>query len=522
MSAPVLARRPDAVHFEISKLLDLAREGRLRIPRFQRKPRWQAEHNRALLDSVILGYPVGSLLFWQRPAPEEDLRFGDFQVKAPAWSNAWYVVDGQQRLTALIGVLCHPDPVHAGAGDPYALGYDLERQQVLDRARAEVGPNWVPLRELADPRLTWLHRQKWAHERPDLMDTALRVAEALRTTRIPAYVVEAESDAPLRVIFKRLNTSGVGMLDHEVFDALHGVTEGGIGTLRTLRDAVSTMGFGEIDEGLLLKAMFATRSVDPKRRSVDEMESLEAPVSLRETENAVRLAIEFLRLDAGIPSLALLPYTLPIRILTRFFHLFPHAHPRSRLLLRRWLWRLTWTGTFANTSNPAMRKLLGAIVPGEEHQSVGRLMSGSRGLENQEPLSISGTWRQDTAAARVVTLALLSLHPRGIDGGRVDTSWVIERGPGALNRLSAAGPNEACNRALLHEVPALGEWATADDDVANSHAIPIEARANVNDPSAFWEARRAAIGQVVNLFVGGLAEWGANDRPPLSAVLAGD
>lgn len=518
MSAP-LETRPEARTFKISELVQLAQVGRLRVPRFQRPIRWKLEHNLALLDSVIAGYPVGSLLLWQRSALAERISFGSVVIEASERNDALFVVDGQQRLTALVATLRHPDPVRAPPGDPYALFYDLEAEKVVPKPAHPLPPTWAPLRELADPRHAWLTGQPWSAARPDLVDRGLTVSVALRDTQIPAYVVHAASDAPLRVIFKRLNTSGVAMRDDEVFDALHGQGDSPLGTVRGVRESLAAAGFGELDEQTVLKALFALRSVDPKRRTADELEALKAPMELTQTARALELVFSFLREDAGVRSVALLPYRGPLTALARFFHFFPRPHPRSRRLLRRWFWRGCLTGRFSNTSNPAIRRQLVSVMPDREHESVQALV---RTVPNDRVVPLlDGRWRYDSAVAKVVTLGLMGLRPLERDGSPVDLSAVMRNGPKGANLLVPDGPAAAWNRVLLSDPPSLGEWGDLPPLVAESHAVDgaALAAASRGDSEGFLGARRAALEALIARFGEEHAEWAENDRPPLVALL---
>ena len=81
-------------------ITDIAAGG-LRIPRFQRDYVWTDHQIVALLDSLLRGDFIGSVLLWQRygmPASSE--RFGEIAVESPA-GECHYVIDGQQRLSAL-------------------------------------------------------------------------------------------------------------------------------------------------------------------------------------------------------------------------------------------------------------------------------------------------------------------------------------------------------------------------------------------------------------------------------------
>ena len=107
--------RPIADARSVSELVELAREGRLRIPPFQRRFRWYGKDIEQLFDSIRKGYPIGSILLWEREAQAAIVEFGPLEVAAPELRDAWWVVDGQQRLTSLIGVLASPaDSPRAG------------------------------------------------------------------------------------------------------------------------------------------------------------------------------------------------------------------------------------------------------------------------------------------------------------------------------------------------------------------------------------------------------------------------
>ena len=51
---------PTATTYTIEDLLRYVQSGRVRIPNFQRVFRWQATDVARLLESIYLGYPIGS------------------------------------------------------------------------------------------------------------------------------------------------------------------------------------------------------------------------------------------------------------------------------------------------------------------------------------------------------------------------------------------------------------------------------------------------------------------------------
>ncbi|WP_328708616.1 DUF262 domain-containing protein [Microbispora hainanensis] len=54
--------RPRVEEIRLAYLPGLVRDGRLRIPSFQRSFRWDRDDVVRLFDSVLRGYPIGTLL----------------------------------------------------------------------------------------------------------------------------------------------------------------------------------------------------------------------------------------------------------------------------------------------------------------------------------------------------------------------------------------------------------------------------------------------------------------------------
>src|SRR5262249_43289536 len=91
----------------IASLLSDVAKGNIKIPVFQREYVWTDEQIMSLLDSIYRGYPVGSLLLWAtKERLKHERNVGGFQLpETPEDSPVNYVLDGQQRLTTLYGVI---------------------------------------------------------------------------------------------------------------------------------------------------------------------------------------------------------------------------------------------------------------------------------------------------------------------------------------------------------------------------------------------------------------------------------
>jgi uncharacterized protein with ParB-like and HNH nuclease domain len=64
-----LPERPEARVLTVEDVVDRARTGRIRVPRLQRGFRWSRSNILDLFDSIVRGYPLGSILVNQEAAP---------------------------------------------------------------------------------------------------------------------------------------------------------------------------------------------------------------------------------------------------------------------------------------------------------------------------------------------------------------------------------------------------------------------------------------------------------------------
>lgn len=101
MAEPLFTR----VDRPIGKLVGDVLEGRVGLPDLQRPFVWKDSDVRDLLDSMLRGYPIGYCILWEAPDDQEEKKshigVGSKSYAAPKE----LVIDGQQRLTALVSSL---------------------------------------------------------------------------------------------------------------------------------------------------------------------------------------------------------------------------------------------------------------------------------------------------------------------------------------------------------------------------------------------------------------------------------
>ena len=86
---------------KINDVLSQIDLGNYALPEFQRGYVWTRSDVRKLMYSLYRDYPVGSLLIWDT-ATDPDIIRGD---GTPSSGTVSLILDGQQRMTSLFGVI---------------------------------------------------------------------------------------------------------------------------------------------------------------------------------------------------------------------------------------------------------------------------------------------------------------------------------------------------------------------------------------------------------------------------------
>jgi hypothetical protein len=542
--------QPAAKTISVVDLVVETLNGRLRIPEFQRPLRWQWEDVRRLLDSIVKGYPIGSLLLWIRPAQEAQIRLGGLRINARRFENAWWVVDGQQRLTSLANALSDQ-----GLKDErFALAYDLQRETFGHLGKADEG-HIIPLPVLFDLQLLIRWFTKDHPEASDRLDEASRVTRAIREYQVPAYLVSQEDELVLRDIFDRMNNYGKRLSRAEVFSALHPGQGSGMepaSDFQRISESIhAERGFGLVDDDTVLRSVLARRGGNVSRdirveflastREARDFGSETPETAYREGGLALLRAVTFLQEDAGVPHFAFLPYRYLLVVLTRFFAHFPDPEPRNRVLLRRWFWRaaMVGPGPFASSWTNAMRTLATRITANEESGSVQQLLA--QPIDHGLRLPRLTGFRTNTAASRVVLSALWALGPRSLLTGQpYDRADLVEpilpRGTlaevaqpilrcepddqiaWAANRILVLDPELPGTPSDLLVSPPLGRQVD-QHAFQESHALDDDmiSALSRDDKTRFLNARQQRLEKVVRSFLEAMAETQLEDTPPLNS-----
>ena len=408
----------------LGKLVDRIVAGKIRVPRFQRAFVWKQPDLHALLDSVLRGFPIGSILVWDTDKPIETTeRIGPVEISPHPEGLVGYLLDGQQRVSTLVGTLRLPDDANALVDQvDWRVYCDLETREFVRAPADGIEPHYFPVRSLLNTAGFFAacrgiqsgvrdqnQALRWLNE-------ADRLATAFRDYQLPlVHIREADLDSAVTV-FARLNRKGRKMTADEMVSALT-YKEGEFHLAEKLdefKNELHGLGFGNLDRVLLLRAVLAALDRDIYARDwADLMVKAEVRSKLPESfdlaAKGIRRALGFLN-GLGVTSDRLLPYGLQLVLLGEFFRLCPQPTDKVIRLLERWFWVTSFTGWFGGVNTAQVRLALREI----------RDLANGRSTELQvieldaPALPFPNRFDGRSARVRSFLLYLASLNPSSI------------------------------------------------------------------------------------------------------------
>jgi hypothetical protein len=523
MSLPSLPKRPRAESLKVEDLISAAEEGRLRVPEFQRPLRWSSKNVVELFDSIVRGFPIGSLLLWSKELPAGVQRFGPVEVQAPAQREGLLLVDGQQRVTALIGALRHPTKNPCGGVHSVWVNLKDYSFEVMRTAPTELA--WLPLNVIGDRKQLhhWSRTFQAGSETEELINRAFDLEKTIMNYAVPAYIVVDATADVLKLIFSRVNNAGIAFKESEVFNALFGADEDQP-LARLAEELHRNTGFGQLSEDWLLRCVRAVRDPNPRR----EFSERDRPDSalINRVIRALTLACDFIITEAEIPHSALLPYRGTLIVLARLFDLHPQLTPRDRTLLARWLWRSSLSGVHANTSNEVIHRQLMDI--GEDPTaSVQRLLARvPRELRAPDPLAV---WNGGAANTRFCALALCSrlLRTDMITLNALQAELEVLDLRELFSTVCRAHEKTIASRVWKAKKFGISEGhdSTPLSGAPDPYGLLLDeamlSALDVGDEDEFIRLRAQALRDDLEEMTQRLAAPGENDRPAISYVISG-
>ena len=408
----------------LGKLVEQVAAGRIRVPRFQRAFVWKQADLHDLLDSVIRGFPIGSILVWEtEDAIESSPRVGPIEINARPSGQVGYLLDGQQRVSTLVGALRLSDEAESIVDDVnWRLYCDLDSREFLPIPPEKVEPRHFPVRSLLDTAGFIAACRRIADEVDDKevanrwLNEADRLASAFRDYQLPLIRIRG-ADLDIAVaVFARLNRKGRKMAADEMVSALtYREGEFRLATkLDEFKDELAWKGFGNLDRVLLLRSVLAALGRDIYAKDwADLMVKSEVrerlPEAFESAVSGINRALDFLR-DLGVTCDRLLPYGLQLVFIGEFFRLCQEPSANVLDLLRRWFWVTSFTGWFGGVNTAQATRALAEVHRLADGTGTGFSVVDLDASARPFPERFDGR----SARVRAFLLYLASLSPRSM------------------------------------------------------------------------------------------------------------
>ena len=451
---------PQVLH--LRDLLKWVRQGRVRVPNFQRDFTWDRLRMLHLFDSIRKQYPIGTLLFWESAEARPMLdHLGPLSL--PGFEGGkLLILDGQQRLTTLAGVLLFDELDRSTADDRdperWQIWYDAKSDNFSYFDNGQQPVSAVKVSELMGTKGLYGAAQRILKPTGNPAEDSVRenwvsqienVSAALGTYRLPLVIFATENLTLAVESFTRLNRSGQSMGADEMFSALTYKVTDGTESFRlakhidSILSDIARTGFGEVDRVVVLRVVLLAANLDPFRTEWDqlaketqEQSAARFPGAITEASLGLLRAIEFLRAE-GIQNSRLLPYSMQLVGLAAFFGQRERPTEAQERLLRRWLWVSAFTEGFGGL-NPSrillQLKDLRKQIPTQDNPAS---VEGIDLEAHAHPFPE----RHDHRSARVRALLCVMLRKPILRPGGEEVSpermaeEVLERGPSAIARV---------------------------------------------------------------------------------------
>ncbi|MBU0500551.1 MAG: DUF262 domain-containing protein [Gammaproteobacteria bacterium] len=517
--------KPEVVF--VFELLNQVRSGKLRIPRFQRSYVWSRQQMTELLDSINRQYPIGSLLVWETDERVSSRRWVGPVAIPPLPQSVGgamaHVLDGQQRLSTLTGVLMAPAEAAVGNDDDedpdrWNVWYNIEINNFehLRPEEAKQKPHLFPMWRLLDTvsfldeseRILKNAQKDKGHQYVGAIRDLL---QRFQSYKVPVIRIKDTGLNQAVEIFARLNSRGKKVTADEMVSALSYREDPTGESTRTLSEHIKDIleeldshGFGGINPVIVLRALLATMDEDIYRtdwaRLKDEKISGlrdRLPAVVSQTQEALVRAALFLH-DLGVYNHRVLPYSMQLVALGAFFGACPDPSPGQREFLTRWFWVSSFTGWFASGNPSRVGLLLKELKDKVAHIPDPGVLETMRLDEAAQPFP--KTFDMRSARVRALLLVLLNQYPRSQDGTPLPAPWreVQEHGPLAIGYIAATVQDRILKSSPANRILKIDpkdrsqaknwlvslEASEQTDLILASHAIPKNALSALRENNA--------------------------------------
>lgn len=397
------------------ELISDIKSGVIRIPKFQRDFVWTRQQSAELIDSMLKGYPIGTLIFWRtQETLQGERRIGDVDLgKSHEGGFVQYVLDGQQRLTSLFAIMEDATMDKNGKKVSYRdIFVDLDGDSD-DIVSADKPPGEsITVYDLLHKGFDQMTREYSKHaEKITRFQNSINNYQ-FSTITIKGYPIDKAVD-----MFSRINTKGKILT---LFDIMVAKTfEDGSFDLRDrhtqLQNSLSASSY-DIPEAQIMQCVSVNLRTDCKRKTILDLSRDEVKSEWGDVASAIKKAVDHFKTSHRIPSGDLLPYPalmVPFAYFFRKNKTDPTAHQVAHL--KEYFWRAALTSRFTSAVDSKLAadcRLMDEVMGGKRPE-YGKEFKVGISAEDIQKLQ----FKPNDAIGKAVLCALASAGPQSFKNG---------------------------------------------------------------------------------------------------------
>lgn len=349
-------RDPEPTISRLEVLVESIKEGKIKLPNFQRPFVWQKNDILNLLDSIYRGYPIGSILLWsttEKLSSERSiLESLDLSSEDSSFQSE-YLLDGQQRLTSVCGVLYWDGLKKTNKWNVY---FDLENEEFVYSENNDL-VTLFPLNKLLETRSFLKECMKFEHHTNANLfySRAENLLKAIKDYKIAVVKIGDMKLEEVAPVFERINSRGRVLT---MLDLMRAATwKGGFDLTQKIEEiikAVRDAGFGNLESDVVLKCISSAAGKGFNKADIDKLRTLKSNelfTAAKEAKDALLKAFNFLKNIANINDESFVPYSQQIVLLCEFFRIHEDEITVEYIRqLRSWFWSTSISKHFSGAS----------------------------------------------------------------------------------------------------------------------------------------------------------------------------
>ena len=420
---------------QINTLIERVLSGQIRIPGFQRGYVWDPQRVALLMDTIFKGYPYGTVLMWrssERLLTEKAL--GGFVLPEPTKGYPLdYVLDGQQRITSIFRTFQTSVPVPGEDPEIWLPIYydfkavvDAQESQFVALPEDEFDPDrHFPLKSFFDPVV---FADRYSALADNLKREIAQVQDKFKGTLIQMQTFETDDRTRVAIVFERVNRMGIELNIFQLLTAWTWSEEFDLQQkFAELGEELESFGFHGVgsDTELMMRCCAAILKGDPSPSALIDINGADMRSEFERIRTALKLAIDFLRINLHIINIKFLPYSALLIPLASYFAHEQHksVSDADRQVLLRWFWRTAFGHRYSG--NP-LRNVRTDVEEAANLRRGEASTIGGTAVTVDSDYYLSRKFNLSTVATRAFVLQLAQHNPRSfLSGSLIDLDAVL-------------------------------------------------------------------------------------------------